>query len=150
MFNNNIVIYKFVQDLHFFVTGGDDENELILASVLQGFFDAVSLILRCNQLLSFTFVTFSQFCCCRWLLVFSSGVPFVLLCPCLETMLTKGRHLRTWISYFYALMRLLMEGKHPLTHTKLRARVLNHKSKNRPANRNFICSILCSTLLSTP
>lgn len=48
MFNNNIVIYKFVQDLHFFVTGGDDENELILASVLQGFFDAVSLILRNN------------------------------------------------------------------------------------------------------
>ncbi|PON96182.1 AP complex, mu/sigma subunit, partial [Trema orientale] len=46
MFDNNIVIYKFVQDLHFFVTGGDDENALILATVLQGFFDAVSLILR--------------------------------------------------------------------------------------------------------
>uniref|UniRef100_A0A2N9ET59 Coatomer subunit zeta n=1 Tax=Fagus sylvatica TaxID=28930 RepID=A0A2N9ET59_FAGSY len=46
MFENNIVIYKFVQDLHFFVTGGDDENELILATVLQGFFDAVSLLLR--------------------------------------------------------------------------------------------------------
>jgi hypothetical protein len=35
-----------VQDLHFFVTGGDDENELILSSVLQGFFDAVTLLLR--------------------------------------------------------------------------------------------------------
>lgn len=46
MFENNIVIYKFVQDLHFFVTGSDDDNELILASVLQGFFDAVALILR--------------------------------------------------------------------------------------------------------
>lgn len=46
MFENNIVIYKFVQDLHFFVTGGDDENELILATVLQGFFDAVALLLR--------------------------------------------------------------------------------------------------------
>ncbi|KAK3007446.1 hypothetical protein RJ639_014993 [Escallonia herrerae] len=48
MFENNIVIYKFVQDLHFFVTGGDDENELILATVLQGFFDAITLLLRNN------------------------------------------------------------------------------------------------------
>ncbi|KAK9142308.1 hypothetical protein Syun_011708 [Stephania yunnanensis] len=48
MFDNNIIIYKFIHDLHFFVTGGDDENELILAAVLQGFFDAVSLLLRGN------------------------------------------------------------------------------------------------------
>ncbi|CAL0326075.1 unnamed protein product [Lupinus luteus] len=48
LLENNIIIYKFVQDLHFFVTGGDDENELILASVLQGFFDAVALLLRNN------------------------------------------------------------------------------------------------------
>ncbi|XP_010262055.1 PREDICTED: coatomer subunit zeta-1-like [Nelumbo nucifera] len=48
MFENNIVVYKFIQDLHFFVTGGDDENELILATVLQGFFDAVGLLLRNN------------------------------------------------------------------------------------------------------
>ncbi|KAF8410994.1 hypothetical protein HHK36_003533 [Tetracentron sinense] len=48
MLENNIVVYKFVQDLHFFVTGGDDENELILATVLQGFFDAVALLLRSN------------------------------------------------------------------------------------------------------
>lgn len=46
MFENNIVVYKFVQDLHFFVTGGEYENELILATVLQGFFDAVGLLLR--------------------------------------------------------------------------------------------------------
>ncbi|KAK9755970.1 hypothetical protein RND81_01G063600 [Saponaria officinalis] len=46
MFDNHIVIYKFVQDLHVFVTGGDDENELILDAVLQGFFDAVTLLLR--------------------------------------------------------------------------------------------------------
>lgn len=46
MFENYIVVYKFIQDLHFFVTGGDDENELILATVLQGFFDAVALLLR--------------------------------------------------------------------------------------------------------
>ncbi|KAJ4751146.1 Coatomer subunit zeta [Rhynchospora pubera] len=48
MFDGHIVIFKFIQDLHFFVTGGDDENELILASVLQGFFDAVGTILRNN------------------------------------------------------------------------------------------------------
>lgn len=46
LLENNIIIYKFIQDLHFFVTGGDDENEVILASVLQGFFDAVTLLLR--------------------------------------------------------------------------------------------------------
>lgn len=48
MLENNIIVYKFVQDLHFFVTGGDEENELILANVLQGLFDAVSLLLRNN------------------------------------------------------------------------------------------------------
>ncbi|KAL3824466.1 hypothetical protein ACJIZ3_020495 [Penstemon smallii] len=48
MLENSIIVYKFVQDLHFFVTGGDDENELILATVLQGFFDAVTLLLRNN------------------------------------------------------------------------------------------------------
>lgn len=46
MFENHIVVYKFVQDLHFFVTGGDDENELILSTVLQAFFDSVGLLLR--------------------------------------------------------------------------------------------------------
>ncbi|KAK6264243.1 hypothetical protein QUC31_012376 [Theobroma cacao] len=46
MFDSNIVIYKFVQDLHFFVTGGDDENELVLAGVLQGLYDAISLLVR--------------------------------------------------------------------------------------------------------
>lgn len=46
MFENNIIVYKFVQDLHFFVTGGEDENEVILASILLGFFDAVGILLR--------------------------------------------------------------------------------------------------------
>ncbi|VAI16939.1 unnamed protein product [Triticum turgidum subsp. durum] len=41
-----IVVYKFVQDLHFFVTAGDDENELIIANGLQGFADSVGLLLR--------------------------------------------------------------------------------------------------------
>ncbi|KAL9267893.1 Coatomer subunit zeta-3-like protein [Drosera capensis] len=46
LLDNNIIVYKCVQDLHFFVTGGDDENELILDAVLQGFSDAVSILLR--------------------------------------------------------------------------------------------------------
>ncbi len=46
MFDGYIVVYKFVSDLHFYVSGGEDENELILATVLQGFFDAVALLLR--------------------------------------------------------------------------------------------------------
>ncbi|CAA6662817.1 unnamed protein product [Spirodela intermedia] len=46
MFDNYIIVYKFIHDLHFFVTGGDEENELILATVLQGFFDSVGLLLR--------------------------------------------------------------------------------------------------------
>ncbi|KZV15864.1 coatomer subunit zeta-1-like [Dorcoceras hygrometricum] len=48
MLENNIIVYKFVQDLHFYVTGGENENELILSSVLQGFFDAVGILLRHN------------------------------------------------------------------------------------------------------
>ncbi|GKD42006.1 coatomer subunit zeta-1-like protein, partial [Tanacetum coccineum] len=46
MFENNIVVYRFIQDLHFFVTGGDVENELALATVLQGFYDVVTLLFR--------------------------------------------------------------------------------------------------------
>ncbi|KAL5705972.1 Coatomer subunit zeta-1 [Ranunculus cassubicifolius] len=48
MFDSSIVVYKFIQDLHFFVVGGDDENELILSTVLQGFYDAVAILLRGN------------------------------------------------------------------------------------------------------
>ncbi|KAF7840414.1 coatomer subunit zeta-1-like [Senna tora] len=48
MYENHIIVYKFVQDLHFFVTGSEDENEMILATVLQGFFEAVGLLLRGN------------------------------------------------------------------------------------------------------
>ncbi|KAL9255869.1 Coatomer subunit zeta-3-like protein [Drosera capensis] len=46
LLESNIIVYKFIQDLHFFVIGRDDENELILDAVLQGFCEAVSLLLR--------------------------------------------------------------------------------------------------------
>jgi hypothetical protein len=56
MFDGHIVVYKFIQDLHFYVTGGDEENELILASILQGFTDAVDHILRLGSIF-FSIVT---------------------------------------------------------------------------------------------
>eukprot|EP00854_Cymbomonas_tetramitiformis_P021220 gene21220-25496_t len=46
MFDNVITVFKFVSDLHFYVTGNQDENELILVTVLQALFDAISLLLR--------------------------------------------------------------------------------------------------------
>ncbi|XP_051133776.1 coatomer subunit zeta-2-like isoform X3 [Andrographis paniculata] len=46
IFENYIVVYKFSQDVHFYVTGDENENEIILASVLQGFLEAVGIILK--------------------------------------------------------------------------------------------------------
>ena len=46
LLDNHIVVYKFCADLHFFVTAKVDENEIIVATVLNAFFDAVSLLLR--------------------------------------------------------------------------------------------------------
>ncbi|KVH92980.1 hypothetical protein Ccrd_005021 [Cynara cardunculus var. scolymus] len=34
MFENNVVVCRFVQDLHFFVAEGHDESELALATAL--------------------------------------------------------------------------------------------------------------------
>ena len=46
MFDDVVVVYKFVADLMFYVTGSQDDNELILATVLQAFYESVSLLLR--------------------------------------------------------------------------------------------------------
>eukprot|EP00899_Mesostigma_viride_P020523 jgi/Mesvir1/28472/Mv15893-RA.1 len=46
IFDNVITVFKFVSDLHIYVTGSQDENELILVSVLQAFYDALALLLR--------------------------------------------------------------------------------------------------------
>ncbi|KAK9836146.1 hypothetical protein WJX81_004488 [Elliptochloris bilobata] len=45
-FSDVIVVYKFLGDLMFYVTGSQDENELILYQVLQGFYESISLLLR--------------------------------------------------------------------------------------------------------
>ncbi|KAK3162416.1 hypothetical protein QOZ80_1BG0089270 [Eleusine coracana subsp. coracana] len=50
MFDGHIVVYKFIQGLSFFVTGGEEENELILESVLEGFSEAVACVLPSKKL----------------------------------------------------------------------------------------------------
>ncbi len=52
MFDDVIVVYKFIGDLMFFVTGSQDENELILCQVLQGFYESISLLLRCSWVIA--------------------------------------------------------------------------------------------------
>lgn len=46
MFDNHIVCFKTLGDLTFYVTGSQDDNELILYSVLQAFYESVNLVLR--------------------------------------------------------------------------------------------------------
>ena len=46
MFDDVIVVYKMFGDLIFYVTGSQDENELILYTVLQAFYESISLLLR--------------------------------------------------------------------------------------------------------
>lgn len=47
MFDDVLVVYKCLGDLMFYVTGSQEENELILYSVLQAFYESVSILLRC-------------------------------------------------------------------------------------------------------
>lgn len=46
MFENNVMVYRFVHNFHLFVTRGNDEIRLALATLLQSFYDSVTLILR--------------------------------------------------------------------------------------------------------
>ena len=47
LFNNVISVYRNLGDVWFYVTGEQDENELILISVLTALTDALSTLLRC-------------------------------------------------------------------------------------------------------
>jgi hypothetical protein len=49
MFDDVVVVYKFIGDLMFYVTGHQDENEVILFNVLTAFCDSVTLLLRCGH-----------------------------------------------------------------------------------------------------
>ncbi|KAG7674507.1 hypothetical protein Ndes2526B_g05242 [Nannochloris sp. 'desiccata'] len=46
MFDDVVVTYKFIGDLMFYVVGHADENEIVLANVLVGFYDSVAMLLR--------------------------------------------------------------------------------------------------------
>ncbi|KAF8071229.1 COPZ2 [Scenedesmus sp. PABB004] len=46
MFDDHLVVYKCLGDLMFYVTGGLEENELVLYAVLQAFYEATSTLLR--------------------------------------------------------------------------------------------------------
>ena len=46
MFDSLVVVYKFVNDVHFYATGLADENELIIHSVLQALTESISILLR--------------------------------------------------------------------------------------------------------
>lgn len=50
MFDDYLVVYKCLGDLMFYVTGSENENELILYAVLQAFYEATSTLLRCALL----------------------------------------------------------------------------------------------------
>lgn len=46
MYDDVVVVYKFIGDLMFYVVGHSDENEIVLANVLVGFYDSITLLLR--------------------------------------------------------------------------------------------------------
>ncbi|GMH36553.1 hypothetical protein BSKO_04421 [Bryopsis sp. KO-2023] len=46
MFDNVVVIYKTLGDLTFYITGDENENELVLFSVLHAFYETINLLLR--------------------------------------------------------------------------------------------------------
>ncbi|KAI3434836.1 hypothetical protein D9Q98_002891 [Chlorella vulgaris] len=46
MFDDVVVVYKFLGDLMFYVTGDQDENEVVLYTVLQAFYESINLLLR--------------------------------------------------------------------------------------------------------
>lgn len=46
MFDNLVVVYKTLGDLTFYVTGSENENELVLHNVLHAFHESVNMLLR--------------------------------------------------------------------------------------------------------
>jgi hypothetical protein len=52
MVDNYVMVYKYLGDLMFYVTGSQDENELVLYAVLQAFYESISMLLRCECVLN--------------------------------------------------------------------------------------------------
>lgn len=51
MFDDLVVVYKTLGDLTFYVTGSENENELVLHNVLHAFHESVNMLLRCDNIL---------------------------------------------------------------------------------------------------
>ena len=63
MFDDVVVVYKFLGDLMFFVSGDQDENEVVLLSVLQAFYESITLLLRWAPVLLGVWVALLGGCC---------------------------------------------------------------------------------------
>ncbi|KAJ1944217.1 coatomer protein [Linderina pennispora] len=48
LYDGQTVLFKYVSDVYFYLVGDPEENELLLGSVLNGFVEAVSILLKHN------------------------------------------------------------------------------------------------------
>ncbi|KAJ2079659.1 Golgi-to-ER vesicle coat component [Coemansia sp. RSA 988] len=48
MYDGQTVLFKYVNDVYFYLIGNPEENELLLSSVLNGFVEGVSILLKHN------------------------------------------------------------------------------------------------------
>jgi hypothetical protein len=46
LFDNQVVLYRFHEDVFFYIVGMPEENEAMLLVILNAFSDAVSMLLR--------------------------------------------------------------------------------------------------------
>merc|ERR1712124_45151 len=46
MFDNFVVVYKFVSDVYYYVVASVDENEIVMAQVLQALCESTNILLR--------------------------------------------------------------------------------------------------------
>ncbi|KAJ2618659.1 Golgi-to-ER vesicle coat component [Coemansia sp. RSA 1694] len=46
LYDGQSVLFKYVNDVHFYLVGDPEENELLLSAVLNGLVEAISLLLK--------------------------------------------------------------------------------------------------------
>ena len=94
LYEDSVAVFKNAPDANFYVIGGVDENELILANVLQTFYDAVSVLLR--------FVIGKESSIFRSCFL---SKPIIA-----DIKLRKGLSLKIWILSSWLWMKLSMAG----------------------------------------
>jgi hypothetical protein len=60
MFDNQVVLYRFHEDVFFYIVGMPEENEAMLLVILNAFSEAVSTLLRYRNLFEFQHCVFSE------------------------------------------------------------------------------------------